>query len=55
MSYKTQLNHLKRDGDSAPGQRIVEVLSEAIAAGELAAGEKLPRRGSWPSWRGSTT
>jgi DNA-binding transcriptional MocR family regulator len=42
MSYKARLSHLKRDGDSAPGQRIVEALREAIAAGELAAGEKLP-------------
>jgi 2-aminoadipate transaminase len=41
MSYKERLSHLKRD-DRGPGERIVGALREAIAAGELAAGEKLP-------------
>src|SRR4029453_6159162 len=42
MSYKQRLNHLKREDDRAPGERIVEAVREAIASGELAAGEKLP-------------
>jgi DNA-binding transcriptional MocR family regulator len=42
MSYKARLNDLNREDDRAPGERIVGALREAIAAGELAAGEKLP-------------
>jgi DNA-binding transcriptional MocR family regulator len=42
MSYKDKLIHPDQDDDRAPGERIVGALREAIASGELAAGEKLP-------------
>jgi DNA-binding transcriptional MocR family regulator len=42
MSYKQRLDDLKRKDERAPGERIVGILREAIGAGELAAGEKLP-------------
>src|SRR5215207_9777544 len=42
MSYKSKLSHLSRDGGSPPGEQILSALREAIASGELAAGEKLP-------------
>src|SRR5919106_2932833 len=41
MSYKARLNDLKRDGGQPPGEQILAALREAIASGELAAGEKL--------------
>jgi 2-aminoadipate transaminase len=42
MSYKARLNDLRRDGGQPLGDQIVGALSDAIASGELAAGEKLP-------------
>ena len=42
MSYNRRLDDLKREDERAPGERIVGILREAIGAGELAAGEKLP-------------
>jgi DNA-binding transcriptional MocR family regulator len=42
MSINQRLNDLKREDERAPGERIVGILREAIGAGELAAGEKLP-------------
>src|SRR5918996_514208 len=42
MSYKARLNDLKRDGGQPPGEQILAALREAIAGGELVAGEKLP-------------
>lgn len=42
MSYKTQLSDLERDGSRSVTGQIVAVIEAAIAAGELAPGEKLP-------------
>jgi 2-aminoadipate transaminase len=41
MSYKTELSDLEREGGAITDQ-IVSVFEQAIARGELAAGEKLP-------------
>jgi 2-aminoadipate transaminase len=42
MSYKTTLSHLSRTGDHSVGEQMLDAFREAIAAGELAPGEKLP-------------
>jgi 2-aminoadipate transaminase len=42
MSYKDALSHLDRPGDRPLGAQIVAAFREAMASGELAAGEKLP-------------
>jgi 2-aminoadipate transaminase len=42
MSYKAQLNDLERAGERSLTEQIVAVLREAIDAGELSPGEKLP-------------
>jgi DNA-binding transcriptional MocR family regulator len=42
MSYKRVLSHLSRTGGHSLGEQMQVALREAIAAGELAPGEKLP-------------
>ena len=42
MSYKKALSHLNRTGERSLGEQMQTALSEAIASGELAPGEKLP-------------
>ena len=42
MSYKVQLSDLERDGDRSLTDQIATVFRDAISAGELHPGEKLP-------------
>jgi 2-aminoadipate transaminase len=42
MSYKLALSHLKREGEVSITQQLVDRVSAAIEAGELAPGSKLP-------------
>jgi 2-aminoadipate transaminase len=42
MSYKLDLSDLQRDGDISLTQQLVERFAEAIEAGDLEPGEKLP-------------
>jgi DNA-binding transcriptional MocR family regulator len=42
MSYKDTLSHLSRTGEHSVGEQLLDAFQEAIAAGELAPGEKLP-------------
>ena len=42
MSYKVDLSAIQRDGDISVTQQLVDRFSEAIEAGELEPGEKLP-------------
>jgi 2-aminoadipate transaminase len=42
MSYKERLSDLQRDGSRSVTGQIVDAIESAIAAGELAPGEKLP-------------
>jgi DNA-binding transcriptional MocR family regulator len=42
MSYKSRLSHLSRKGERTLGEQMVSAVREAIAAGELGPGEKLP-------------
>jgi 2-aminoadipate transaminase len=42
MSYKAELNDLERSGERTLTEQMVGVFQEAIATGELPAGEKLP-------------
>jgi 2-aminoadipate transaminase len=42
MSYKIDLSALQRDGEVSLTQQLVDRFAEAIDAGELEAGEKLP-------------
>jgi 2-aminoadipate transaminase len=42
MSYKEKLSDLDRDADVSLTQQIVDVFATAIAAGELAPGDRLP-------------
>jgi DNA-binding transcriptional regulator YhcF (GntR family) len=42
MSYKEELSDLDRDADVSLTQQIVDVFAAAIAAGELAPGDRLP-------------
>lgn len=41
MSYKSELNDLKRDGERSLTEQMVEVFRRAISSGELPGGEKL--------------
>src|SRR3954453_15117721 len=42
MSYKDKLSDMEREGAASVTSQIVDVVSEAIASGELAPDEKLP-------------
>ncbi len=42
MSYKDQLSHLERGGETSVTQQLVDLFTGAISSGELAPGEKLP-------------
>ena len=42
MSYKDQLSHLEREGETSLTQQLVDLIAGAIPSGELAPGEKLP-------------
>src|SRR3954462_6524161 len=42
MSYKDKLSDMEREGAASVTSQIVDVVSEAIASGELAPEEKLP-------------
>jgi DNA-binding transcriptional MocR family regulator len=42
MSYKDELNDLRRGGERSLTHQMVDVFQRAIASGELAVGEKLP-------------
>jgi 2-aminoadipate transaminase len=42
MSYKDDLNELKRNGERSLTEQMVDAFSTAIGSGELAVGEKLP-------------
>jgi DNA-binding transcriptional MocR family regulator len=42
MSYKAELDHLERGAERSLGEQMLIVFRDAIATGELAAGEKLP-------------
>ena len=42
MSYKDRLSDLTREGEVSLTQQIVDAFAEAIASGELTAGERLP-------------
>src|SRR5829696_7425168 len=42
MSYKVDLSDLQRGGDTSLTQQLLDRFAEAIDAGELAPGEKLP-------------
>jgi 2-aminoadipate transaminase len=42
MSYKDKLSDIKRDGAASVTSQIVDIVSDAIASGELAPDDKLP-------------
>jgi 2-aminoadipate transaminase len=42
MSYKDELGHLERTNERTLGEQMVATFQQAIASGELPAGEKLP-------------
>lgn len=42
MSYITALHDIQRDGERSVTQQIIDVLTAAIASGELAPGDRLP-------------
>jgi 2-aminoadipate transaminase len=42
MSYKDKLSHLERGSERTLGEQLVDTFREAMASGELPAGEKLP-------------
>src|SRR3954453_4532573 len=42
MSYKLDLSHLDRDGEVSITQQLVDLFAQAIEAGELEPGEKMP-------------
>jgi 2-aminoadipate transaminase len=42
MSYKDELSDLNREGEISLTQQLVDLVSAAVAGGELAPGEKLP-------------